>query len=350
MKPKRLWKNLKVKKISILTDDWNPANGEIALFKSQGNLVNLCKVDKQDAEEGLLYVTVAKIAPDSDGDAPESLKELKKAAHDFTKAGNMGCVDHNHDMKDMAGCEIVQSYVDEASGEWKAVIDINGNETMMQKARDGQISGVSFFGPAEVSPVLEKSEKGLFEGFLNWIKGGSNLQKGFKENIATADWWRVSDAFTSAVRKILEDETITDKAAAIDEQVQDFSSYVKNQAGIIDKINLKKGEVEMKIEDLDKHLAEKYGFKPLEQKKEDDKPAGDTAPDATAELEKANKRIEQLEKSVETLSKGRNTNGDLGGGAPVTMVDLLKSADALEEFQAKYPERFAAMKQEWLNQ
>jgi len=309
--------------------------------------MTFCKVDKQSAEEGLLYVTVAKITPDSDGDAPESLLELKKAAHDFAKSGNLSAVDHNHDLEDMPGCLIVENFVDEAAGSWKQVIDINGNGAMLQKARKGEITGVSLFGKGEVLEPFEKAEeKHFMDSFFKWFKKRSKdepeMQKGFKENIATADWWRVSDAFTSAVRKVLEDETIIDKAAEIDRQVLDFSNYVKNTIADTNT-NLKKGEKGMKKEELDKILSEKYGLKPVDQnekppagteEKAGDKNKDNPQPDTTttAELAKALKRIDELTVAVDTLAKGRNTLGT-SGDQEVTLETIAKCSDPVKQAQ-----------------
>ena len=140
----KVLKKLKVTEVSILTGDKLPANGESVVIKDAGSVEIIAKADK--CIDGLVYCTVMKAnTPDSDGEEADPAT-IQKAAHDFMK--NSRTIDENHNHKSLDGVSVVQSYIDE-NGDWKAVFDVSDNAVMLEKAKKGEITGVSIYGESE---------------------------------------------------------------------------------------------------------------------------------------------------------------------------------------------------------
>jgi len=156
---------VKVKYISILTDEVNPSNRQEVVIKSDNKFSLDFAVEKSDTVKGLLYTTPMKaMYEDTDGEYYEN-ETVEKAAHEFMKSGNLeNPSDTNHNYEIAKGVKVVESYVDkkETGYEWKAVLDVSGNEELMQKCIEGKVTGVSIAGTALVSqvdnPAIEKEE------------------------------------------------------------------------------------------------------------------------------------------------------------------------------------------------
>jgi len=329
MNPTEL-KNVKIKYVSILTDEKQPSNGEKVIFKDSDNSITIpAKIEKFDKAKGLLYVTPM-IALKADTENEFYVNEtIEKAAHEFMKDGIIGRVDKNHDFVPDNDVFVVESYVDRSEDIYKfrQVFDINENEELMTKADAGEITGVSIAGTAEkvVEQSTEKSDniaKNLVNSIVEAVanigksKEPIQIQKDFNSQY-TADIVReMSWSLTDSISKIFNNDDIKDKVSAILADIEqykkaitalqnapeeDVTKEIKNndykEICKILKLN-KSGEDEMKEEDVKKMVDE--AVEPLKTKIEELEKSNSTKED---ELKALKKEKEALDKKVEELEK-----------------------------------------------
>jgi hypothetical protein len=162
-------RNVDVNLISLLFDEFKPANMRGAVIKSadgKGHYKPVAVSGKFKSEtvgdQGLLYVTVMEPdTVDSQGDS-YSAAEIQKAATNFLKKGVVGKNDVNHNNQPAPEFVIAESYIlktadkehfpDTKVGSWVAVLKCTDlNSELWQKVKKGQFNGVSIAGWAEDS-------------------------------------------------------------------------------------------------------------------------------------------------------------------------------------------------------
>lgn len=339
----KILKNLKVTEVSILTGDKLPANGESVIVKDADSFEIIAKAD--NCIDGLVYCTVMKAnAEDSDGEQAEP-ETIKKAAHDFLK--NSRAIDENHNHSTLDGCYVVQSYINE-KGDWKAVFDVSENSVMLEKAKNGEITGVSIYGKAqkvekagkEISSKNKSVLKQAYELLAGFFKDeqpdNSAIEKGFTENITLQNWWQVVNAFTDSVSEIMRDENNKNKSTAIKKQADDFIAYISKNFTTTE-IKKNKEESIMTKDELKAMLAEIA----TETKTTDEQVAKEKK---VANLEAAVKTltetVEKQAKSIEEIAKDRTTDTGAGTGE-ITMESVMKCADPTkrQEMYNKFVEK-----------
>lgn len=267
---------VKVKFISILTDEVKPSNGAGVVIKSDNGFSLDCNIKKFDELKGLLYVEpMIALKADSDNEYYEN-EDVVKAAHEFMKGGIENPSDINHNFTPAEGVKVVESYVDDTEDAyiWKSVLDISENEELMTKAKSNSITGVSIGGTAEVSkidnPEITKAEsnnslldmlKNAFKEKMNgaycWLQDllidGTAIFEVEYETEDSYDWKYYKQAYT-----------ITDgKVALIGEakEVVRVDTYVEKARR---EINKKKGNTveavvkEEKLEEIFKTVIKKF--------------------------------------------------------------------------------------------
>lgn len=204
-------KNVKVKFISILTDDLLPANGKEVIVKSkkgeEDNIEIFAKLEKFEDIKGWLYITpMVSIEKDADDEyyVNETIEEtahntLKNAIKKEENVDNP--VDTNHINIQSDDVYLVESHIDKSEDKWvwKAVLDISENEELMRKAKDGKINGVSIAGTCVKVPDVEKKIK----TFEQLIEKYSNIEKDFNivlEDMKNTELYLPADVFWRVTR------------------------------------------------------------------------------------------------------------------------------------------------------
>ncbi len=293
--------NIEVSLISILEHPKKPANKKPLIFKASDSSFESSKIVKVDKEKGLIYATVISADDvDTDGEVV-SADEVQKACHKFLRNSDIVKTDTNHNLQVNENVKIVESYVDEA-GDWKAVIDISGDEELMKSARDGKLTGVSIFGTAEKVSTPAPQEGNI---------GKSEADKAEAQGFI---WSAVSEKLDKIIRNF---------------------SFAKNNAKKEEDV-MNEEEKKALIEEVKtaviKDLEEAYELVKKEDKQED-------KDNVKSELEKMQAKIDALVKerktSIESLEK------------EVKYVDLLADADALIKFQKENPKEYERLKEEY---
>jgi len=205
------------------------ANGKQIIFKSAGNTTpNIGKtitIIKTDEEKRLVYGTVYEPeVADSQGDIANA-SVIEKSAHTFLSKLKNTNVDTQHDFVADDGA-VVESFIlrsadpmfpDTKINSWVVAIKVAKDDTWAL-IKSGEISGLSLAGLAEVEPI-EKSD-----GFWTKVKKVFGVQKDFNSELAEQKVWGYIYALQDAVRDIFNDDTITDKKAAINTSISQFQS------------------------------------------------------------------------------------------------------------------------------
>jgi len=313
-------KNMKIREISILTDDKKPANGESVIVKNDKGTEIFCKCDS--CIEGLLHVTVMKAnVPDSDDEVAEP-KDIRKAAHDFMREKQL-TIDTNHNHVALPDVFIAESYIEKSTGDWKAVFDISGSKELMEKAEKGLINGVSIFGSGE---RIEKAN--MFETMKKWALS-TFISKDYDSKIENDNVnrkvWRLNDALSEIL-----DSDSTDKVKLMIESIDQFKNDIVNND------NVKKEDKTMQKDAIIKMLKDEYG---LEVVKKEEAPQADKPADKSplAELEK---QLNEQKKLIETLMKQRETGttDDLENANFATLMD--KAPAVLEKMEKENPSKY----------
>lgn len=245
----KLLKNLKVTEVSILTGDKLPANGESVIVKNAGSFEIVAKADK--CIDGLVYCTVIKAnTPDSDGEETEP-ETIQKAAHDFLK--NSRTIDENHNHSALDGVAVVQSYIAD-NGDWKAVFDVSENAVMLEKAKKGEITGVSIYGAAqkvekagaEISArnksVLRQAYD-LLSGFFHNENQETEIEIETKKNKQEGEEMPTKDELRAMLAEIAKEDAANaeslakaQKQAELETSVKTLTETVEKQAKTIEEL------------------------------------------------------------------------------------------------------------------
>lgn len=175
--------NVDVKLVSLLFDDYQPANGKSAVIKgSDGHSYKqFSTVPKfKAADQGRIYVTLMEPdVKDKQGDH-YSKEEIQKACDSFSQGGLVNRNDVNHNFITAPEFYVAESYIlkaedkenfpDTAVGSWVQVLKCKDLESdLWKKVKKGQFKGVSIYGRAEDDENVSKTElldelrKGLSE-------------------------------------------------------------------------------------------------------------------------------------------------------------------------------------------
>jgi len=155
-------KNIDVELISLLFDDFKPANGKGAVVKCSDSYYFYTgdSVKYKADDQGQVFVTVIEAdTKDSQGDIA-SKDDIKKACYDFSKKGMIRKNDINHNMQAIDDVYIAENYIlrspdkdhfpDTKLGSWVQVIKFNDTKgELWQKVKSGKFNGVSLYGKAE---------------------------------------------------------------------------------------------------------------------------------------------------------------------------------------------------------
>jgi len=204
---KTLWKgqlkNIDVDLISLLFDEYKPANGKGAVVKcSDSYYVGTGSSVKYKADDqGRLFVTVIEAdTKDSQGDIATA-EEIQKACEAFAKKGMIRKNDINHNMQAIEDCYIAENFIlrvadkahfpDTKLGSWVQVIKFNDTKgELWQKVKSGKFNGVSLYGKAEDHDTegtdsMEKSLERVKSEIISAIKNNDQLtEKQQAEEIA----------------------------------------------------------------------------------------------------------------------------------------------------------------------
>lgn len=246
--PKRLLKDVQVLFISLVDKG---ANKRTVIWKNaaetaptMGRTIPIRKIDE---EKRLVYgIVYAPDEEDTQGDAMTG-PEIEKMAYGFMKAGRTRNVDQQHDYEADEGF-VAESWLirkgdpmfpEEPEGAWAVAIKVE-NDDAWKKVKNGEITGLSMggFGKAE---EVEKNAKGkkmeknnkIMEALSKFFRGSSevDINKDFNDeykrnSIANAIW-----ALHDALDKVMNDETVDDKMAAMKESVNQFLNFLDNLQG-----------------------------------------------------------------------------------------------------------------------
>jgi hypothetical protein len=150
-----------------------PANEEDIIIKGK-NLITKghFEVTKFDELEGILEVIVYranKLDTQKDFMGNATLEKACEWNLNFLiSKGKNEPSDINHNFEIAKGVYLMQTGIDksEANWIWRQKINIKGNETLMQKAKDKTITGVSLAGRAK----SEEQEKGMIKSIYEMLK------------------------------------------------------------------------------------------------------------------------------------------------------------------------------------
>ena len=298
------------------------ANKKEVIFKSADageqelKTVNIAKTDE---EKRIVYgIVYAPDEVDTQGDFAEAA-DIEKAAYDFMAQLNGRNIDKGHSYVP-ENAFVAESWLirkgdplfpDEPEGAWAVGIKVE-DDALWEEVKKGEISGLSMGGTA--------------------IKKAAD----FKTVSATDNIWKHVDNLGYVIRGVIEDETVTDKMAAIDESLSQFRDVLAGNIEKQDKggllaaiVNKLTGGQEMKKEDVEQIVKTAIDGLREELKKGDaNEPndggdngggAGDTSGADVAEavkkaIEPLVARIEAIEKSSGGSGQPDSDDGDNGDG------------------------------------
>lgn len=231
-------RDLKVEFISLVG---KAANKRTVVYKNASSgdgtpLERHVAIRKLDDEKRLVYgIVYPPDEADTEGHTMTAA-EIEKAAHEFLQSGRTGQVDRDHDEDPDEGY-VVESYIiskgdarfpTDPSGSWAVVIKVTADDTWKQ-VKKGELSGISMQGTCTLTDV----QKSVFERFKTAIKSmrGDTIEpvgvskdfneKLFMKQITSAGW-----TLANSIDNIMFDSAITDKVAAVKEDVKQFLAYI----------------------------------------------------------------------------------------------------------------------------
>ena len=337
-----------IKYISILTDDTMPANGKPVLIKSLNakyKEVAKATVTKNDTIKGEMYfvAVIGKDTPDSDDQIYEN-EDTVFTQRDVMKGLQTayGLADVNHDMVVRDKIWLAESTLTDGNGlmvkgeydkfekiAFEGAYNYSEDEKMMQKAKDGKITGVSIFGYVEDVIPAEKSkseDENLFRKFMNFVTGKAETERNYAEDSITGKLYSATRSFQDS---IIGWDNNTGEYLKISTQ-SEYLENVEDLNKILKEINIEitKEETDMERKEFDEYIKTDEGLKALEESKytkaedgnttdttDGNTDTGSTEGDDTGsteneELEKAQKeviekdeKITELEKQVEEITK-----------------------------------------------
>jgi hypothetical protein len=237
--PKEL-KELKVTEVSILTGDMNPANGKSVIVKSDNSFEIIAKADK--CIDGYVHCTVmtpAELDSDEEFATAETIAKAQESRMVELQKGAK-TIDENHTHKPLEGVHLARSWIDE-NGVWKDVYNVNGNPVMLEKAKKGEITGVSIYGKAQ---KVEKAGKefnadnaGMLKQIMDWLK--SKFDKEEKEEINKSEGNEMpitKDEFNAMAKECgYEPVAKTPETPAANAEVETLKATVKTLAETVEK-------------------------------------------------------------------------------------------------------------------
>jgi len=318
--PKRLV-NPTIKFISILTDETKPANGKPVLIKG-AQYKEICKatVTKNEPLKGELYFT-ATISNENDTDDETYFKsDTRFSQRDLMKNLNSvyGLADNNHDMQPREKVWLAESTITDGNGlmvkgedekydkiAFEGCYNYSEDEFLMQKAKEGKITGVSIYGWVEAKEEVGKLEKMVYAIYDKLFGKAENKSE-------------VTD-----MKKELED-------------------FLKSDEGLkeLEEMGFKK---ETPAEPEPEVTEEETPEAPEEPKEDVEKALTEKAETLTAELTKAQELIKQLEADKAELIKMKKGSTVEDAGDPKLPKVTKAQYDEMDmwdkhNFSLQYPE------------
>ncbi|HQO22885.1 MAG TPA: XkdF-like putative serine protease domain-containing protein [Spirochaetota bacterium] len=265
----KFMKDFDIDFISILTDNWKPKNGIIAVVKGSTNDIKITNIEVQKGDDGkaikgLLFATVVEQGIiDKDGHQIEN-EQVEKSCHNYMnkiiEKGINEPSDNNHDHKVLKGVKLAENYVDRSTDNYshKVVLDFSGNAELMEKAVTTGINGISPSGRVNIV------EKGAFERAFDKITSifkGTNFEKELEKiNKGEPDMKKELQDFvnTDEGKKELETLGYVQKAAPETSQETSEKKEPEKAPETISKADFDayKADQEKKIADLTKTLTD----------------------------------------------------------------------------------------------
>lgn len=270
-------RNIKPTLISLVG---KAANKTTVIYKSaeQDNTKQLrvFEIIQKDDEKKLVYgIVYSPDVEDTQGDFATAA-EIEKAAHTFMQTlDSTAKVDTGHNLQIAKGVNIVQSYIvnkgDEMypdnPGAWAIVVKVDNDEVWSQ-VKDGSLTGFSMYGVAE--RIVNDEE--VTKEDISIIKKAVNLFKSLLNNNSMDDKIKLVKDFNSSVgsrevqdyiwtlgdviRECMNDENITDKNAAVTENIDQFKAKVESIMAMKSMVaEIMKGD-EVDVEKAGKVLSE----------------------------------------------------------------------------------------------
>ncbi|MED0735661.1 XkdF-like putative serine protease domain-containing protein [Aneurinibacillus thermoaerophilus] len=243
-------KNAKITHISLVDKG---ANGvPFAIIKEHGAqaIQKSITIAKSDGARQIVYgVVYAPNVVDAHGDMMTA-EEIEKAAHGFMEAQHTHNIDKQHDLQADKGF-VIESYIAPCDmqlgnqtivkGSWVVGVKVTDSETWAQIEK-GEITGFSMWGvgqrvPVEAAPSTSQEDimKGFFHAISKFFRREgskpvtiSKAVQSFKSRMETGDvrdqWFNARWALDDTLWEIMNDDTITDKAAAVGQTIDEFKT------------------------------------------------------------------------------------------------------------------------------
>lgn len=289
-------KDVKVQLISILFDDFLPSNEEGVIIKSANKKIEV-EVVKQDNIKGQLECNVMianKVDTQGDFYSNETVEKAQVEYLDYLveTLGKNEPSDTNHNFEVAKGVKLTAIWTDKTTENWifKAILDISGNEVLMEKAKTQKITGVSIYGKA----LAEDQEKGMIKGIYDMIKSLFDKKEITKESNMTKEELK-SLIDTDEGKQMLTEFGYIPKPAEVEPQKTD--EIVEPEA-----------------------------------------PKKEETPEETIDTEKEDlkKQVTELKEKIETLEKAQSTSEGTIETVPKTFDEVV--AEKMAEKMKKYKE------------
>jgi hypothetical protein len=229
-KAKRILRKVDVQFISLVGKG---ANGKAILWKSadapaapayEKTVAILSKNDDLRTVYGIVY---SPGEVDSQGDTA-SADVIKDMAYGFMKSRNTTSVDKDHNGMSSEGF-VAESWLVKSNdpvfplqpeGSWAVAIKVE-NDSTWNLIKSGEIGGLSMAGMAEIEEVA-KSESGIIAKIRELLK--LDVKKDYNSIEQSSDVRQKLYTLMDAINAVFADASITDKAAAIKENVAQFQA------------------------------------------------------------------------------------------------------------------------------
>ncbi len=355
-KPKRRLKNLDVQFISLVDKG---ANQREVIYKAANlsapeKLVQkTIEIRKTDDDERLVYgIVYAPDEVDAHGDTATA-EEIKKACHAFSEAQRLDQVDKQHD-EDPKNGVIVETYLlkgedemfpNDPVGAWAVVIKVLDDDAW-DEVKKGEITGISMQA-ACTTEILEETdvEKAnviigelakakediktyikkifgmskdihaytTFEAVMKSLEGKSLeeleiIKKDFNGALASEEIRQAVHAIDRSNWQALHDDDVTDKAAALKTNAEQFIAY-------IDGLTVSKSQTT----EEDESMADEA--KETTTKNE----SGEENKEVLAAIEKLSGNVESISERLEKVEKAAGTSqAESGQEEPETEIKKSK--------------------------
>jgi len=228
--------NIDVDLISLLFDDYKPANGKGVVVKCDNDSFAYkgSSVKHKSDDQGRLFVTVMEPdVKDSQGDIA-SREAIQQACEQFAQKGMIRKNDVNHNMQTVDDCFIAENYIlksedkehfpDTKLGSWVQVIKFkNTHSELWQKVKGGHFNGVSLYGRATDG---DSNGQSTFETAKNEILKAISMLK--SKNDTTMD---------SAIKELEAQVKDLETQAKSDSTDRKYKELEKGLNKLVDSIN-----------------------------------------------------------------------------------------------------------------